>query len=236
MLGEEKSNLNDDAIVMVYVRNAFYKRKYHLVLGVLFLNIVVISILIGMLIFLLQHPSRPLFFAADEIARLIQDVPVQQPNMSNDEVAAWVQKAIEATYSYDFMNYRSQLQDAQKYFTDYGWRNYMKGLTASNNLLALTQRKMVAIAKVVAPPKLVTQGPLGNLGALAWKFEMPVLVTYLSPPYDDKSKFENPLQVSVIVQRQKILESYRGLGIIQMISTLVVSNAPQVLTAPTGSV
>lgn len=221
---------NEDAIIMVYLRNAFYKRKYHLVLGVYVLSLFVIFFLISMLIYLLKHPTRPLYFPADDVARLIRDVPVQQANMSNDEVVAWVTNAVEAAYSYDFMNYRQQLQQAQKYFIDYGWHNYMKGLTASNNLLALTQKKMVAIAKVVQTPKLLNQGPLGNEGALAWKFEMPVLVTYLQPPYDTKSQFQNPLVVTVIVQRQKILQSYKGLGIVQMVGKLVVSSAPQELT------
>jgi intracellular multiplication protein IcmL len=106
----------------------------------------------------------------------------------------------------------------------------MQSLTASNNLLALNQRRMVVVATVADKPKLLVEGLLS--GAYAWKFEMPVLVTYKLPPFDDKpqSHFENALVVTVLVQRQKILQSYKGLGIVQMIDTLS-SSAPQALEA-----
>jgi hypothetical protein len=185
-----------------------------------------------MLVYIVKHPPRPLYFATDDAGRFIMDIPLTQPNMTTADVSAWVVNAVQAAYSYDFMNYHAQLQDAQKFFTDYGWRQYMKGLEASNNLLALTSRKQVAIARVVGEPKLVVEGPVGKAQIYGWKFQMQVLATYLMPPaYDDKSKFTNPLIVTVIVERQNILSSFNGLGIVQMVAALVQSNTPQALPA-----
>ena len=220
-----------DALMMVSLRNAFYKAKYRLLLGVYFLCIAVIAILLGMFVYLLRHPPHPLYFVADEAGRLIQEVPVQQANMSNEEVAAWVVEAVEAAYSYNFVNYRSQLQNAQKYFATGGWREYMKALTASNNLLALTQRRQVVIAKVAGAPQLLKQGPSGSSNAMTWQFKMPVLITYLQPPYD-KPAYSNPWVVSIIVRRQKILESYKGLGVLQMIGDYAGTPVVENLTAP----
>lgn len=228
---EQKNTLSkEDPQVWVYLRNKFYKNKYHSILGIYFLSFITLFILAGMLTYLYSHPTEPLFFATDEIGRLIQDVPINKPNMSNDQVAAWAVDAVESSFSFDFMNYRAQLQEAQKYFTDYGWRTFLQGLTSSNNLIAVTQRKMVIIAKVVQKPKLEIQGILG--GAYAWKFTIPVLVTYLQPPYDNKSSFQNPLSVSITIQRRKLLESYKGLGVLQMIGTLVLSSPAQNLATP----
>lgn len=220
-----------DALVMVHLRNDFYKRKFHFALAVYFLSLVVIAILISVLVFLVKNPTRPLYFVTDNVSRLIHDVPRNIPNMSTAEVESWVIEAVEAANSYDFVNYRSQLQDAQKYFTDFGWRNYMDGLNSSSNLVALAQRKHVIIAKVVGKPKLVVEGILG--GAYAWKFQLPLLVTILSPPYNDspKSKFQNPILLTVVVQRQSILSSYKGLGIVQMIGDLAFTMPTQDLTA-----
>lgn len=234
MLEEQNNTLTkDDPQVWVFLRNHFYKKKYHSVLGVYFLSFIAVFILAGMLIYLYGHPTEPIFFATDEIGRLMKEIPVSKPNMSNDDVAAWVVDAVESSFSFDFMNYRAQLQDAQKYFTDYGWRTFLSGLTSSNNLTAVTQRKMVIIAKVVQKPKLEVEGLLS--GAYAWKFTVPVLVTYLQPPFDNKSSFQNPLAVSVTVQRRKFLESYKGLGVLQMIGTLVLSAPPQNLANPPPS-
>lgn len=230
---ENNVNANDDVLMMIYQRNAFYKKKYHTALAVYFLSLVMIVILVGMLIFLHRHPPHPLYFVTDDVSRIIQEVPLQSPNMTTQQVSDWAVNAVETAYSYDFVNFRGQLQRAQRYFTDYGWRSYMKGLTASNNLLSLDKYKYVQIAKVVDKPRLVIEGILG--GAYAWKFEMPMLVTYMQPPYDEKSKFQNPLLVTVVVQRQKILESYQGLGIVQMIGDLVITPSATQTLSPTAS-
>lgn len=218
----ERAVLSDDALVMIVLRQLFYLQQFRLVCVALLLNIFLIISLISMLTYFIKHPVHPIYFSTDHLGRLLVDTPLSQPNMPVDAVGAWVAKAVEAAYSYDFVNYRKQFQGAQKYFTDFGWKQYMKGLDASNNLLALTQHKLVVSAKVVAQPKVVVQGILNK--NYAWKFEMPVLVTYWESPYDDKSKYSNPLMVSVTVIHQRLLESDHGLGIVQMIAEVAGTN------------
>jgi intracellular multiplication protein IcmL len=224
----------NDVMVMVFSRNAFYRLMHFLALGALVLAWIVIGLLIWVLYFLINNPSQPVYFATDSVGRLIHIIPVNRPNMSTEAVTNWTINAVQRAYSYDYINFRQQLQSSQKFFTNYGWRNYMEALSASNNLLALTQRKQVVITQVVDQPKIIAQGILA--GAYAWKYEMPVLVTYWEPPYDDKSKALNALTVSVIVQRQPILQSYQGLGIIQLIARSPAgSEQPQQLSnTPTG--
>lgn len=211
----------NDALVRVHLRNYFYRQKFHFVLGAYGLSWLANIILIGIIVYLLHHPTPPLYFPADPLSRLLPAVPLTQANMSEEEVSQWVVEAVEAAYSYDFVNYRAQLQNAQKYFTDYSWQRYMKALGASNNFLALTDRKFIIKAKVVAKPTLRNEGILG--GRLSWRFDMPVLVTYSMPPFTDKSQFANPLTIKVIVQRQDLLQSYKGLGILQLLATMVVN-------------
>jgi intracellular multiplication protein IcmL len=214
---DDKINSTDDAVVLTQLRNAFYKRKYYFALGIYVLCVVAIAALLTVLVYLIKNPTRPLYFLTDSVGRLVQDVPLTLPNMSTEAVEAWAVEAVETAYSYNFMNYRAQLQNAQKYFTEYGWRSYMNGLTASNNLLALTERHMIFIAKVADKPKLLNAGVLG--GAYAWKFQMPLLVNFLETPYN-KPSFSNAYMVTVIVQRQKLLQSYKGLAIVQMIAAV----------------
>ncbi|RDI48613.1 DotI/IcmL/TraM family protein [Aquicella lusitana] len=224
-----------DPMVTVFSRNIFYKQLHYLALSTLALTIIIIGVLIGILYFLIRNPQRPLYFAADSVGRLIQIVPVDRPNMSNDEVINWAVEALQTAFSYDFVNYRGQLQSAQKYFTTYGWSTYMRGLTLSGNLLAVTGRKQIVIAQVVPPVKIVAQGILG--GAYAWKFEMRVLMTYWEPPFDNESKVLNPLDVTMIVQRQEILQSYKGLGVLQVIARFATSPSTQpqeISRTPTG--
>lgn len=220
----------DNALAMIAMRQMFYLQQLRLIFAAVLLQLLLVAGLIGMLVYFLKHPTHPIYFATDKVGRLMIDPPLNQPNMPIDAVSNWVITAVEAAYGYDFVNYRQELQDAEKYFTDYGWKNYMKGLESSNNLLALTQRKLIASAKVVAKPKVIIQGILGS--RYAWKFEMPILVTYSQPPYDEKSKFSNPLIVTVTVVRQKLSESESGLGIVQIIANLAISSPQPNISAP----
>jgi intracellular multiplication protein IcmL len=207
-----------NALLLIFSRNQHYQRLYFLTFGVFVLSILSVICLIGLLVMIKRYPGQPLYFATDNISRLIQVVPIAQPNLTEAEVSEWAEQAVRAVYSYDYVNYRSQFQRAQQYFTNYGWTKYMNALIASNNVLALTQRKMVVMADVVSEPTLLTEGLLG--GAYAWKFSMPILVTYWLPPYNDQNKFTNPLTVTVLVQRQSPLKGDHGLGIVQLVGTL----------------
>lgn len=218
----------NDALVLIFSRNAFYQRLHYLALAALGMCLVTILFLAYTVYYLIKTPTHPIYFATDYVGRLIQIVPVNIPNMTAPKIMQWTMKAVEAAYSFDFINYRSQLQDAQKYFTAYGWTRYMTALTASNNLLGVIQRKQIVTAHVVDQPKLLAGGILS--GSYAWKYEMPLLVTYAEPPYDEQHQFSNALTVNVIVQREQVLEGYNGLGILQMIATLASSpnnNQPQ---------
>lgn len=220
-MNADNKTLHDDALVMVHLRNQFYKKKFHFVLGFFLLSLVGIALLTSMLLYLLKDPPHPLYFVADPVGRLMQDIPLSDPNMPLDDVMAWTIEAVQTAYTYSYMNYRAELQNAQKYFGNYGWNSYMKGLEASNNLTALAQRKIIQFGTVVERPQLVVQGHMGNV--YAYKFTMPLLVTFWTPPYDDKSKFYNPLRVSVTVIRGDLLQSYKGLQITQMNAEFLAS-------------
>lgn len=215
-----------DALTLIFTRNVFYRRLYHLALATFALFIIIIACLSGLLFYIVSNPSQPIYFATDAISRLMKFVPLDRPNMSAEDVGKWAAESVEAAYSYDYVNYRSELQNAQKYFTNYGWRNYMKALQASNNLVALTQRQMIVRAKIIETPKLTKQGVLS--GRYAYRFEMPVLVTYLLPPYDANSRFSNALNVTVLLRREPVLQSYQGLGVLQMIGTAASAGGGQV--------
>lgn len=225
-----------DPLVLIFSRNAFYKRLHYLVLGAFILSLMMIALLVWILAYLLQNPNRPLYFATDDVSRLIQVVPVNKPNMDTEDVMAWAVDAVQAAYSYNYINYRGQLQEAQKYFTEYGWRKYMGAVTLSGNLRALTARKQIVTAQVIDKPRVAAEGILG--GAYAWKFEMPLLVTYSMPPYDgsSQSQFSNALNITVIVQRQQVLEGYKGLGVLQLVSSMATQSVapPLQMSAPTG--
>ncbi|MBV9575098.1 MAG: DotI/IcmL/TraM family protein [Gammaproteobacteria bacterium] len=227
--------VSNDALVLVFLRNAFYRRLHYLALAVFGLCILVIVILISLLVYLNSNPTKPIYFATDNVSRLIQVVPVTTPTISKEELMSWTIEAVEAANSYDYVSYRSQLQNAEKYFTSYGWKQYLKALRTSDDLVGLTARKWLVSTRVIEEPKIIGERLLG--GAYAWKLEMPILKTYANPPaYDAASSSIYRYTVSVIVQRQPTLQGYKGLGIVQMLynQPTSLSDQPRILSGPTG--
>lgn len=220
-MNSENKTLHDDALTMVFLRNEFYKKKFYTVLVFFILSLLGIGILSYMLHYLVKNPPHPLYFVADPVGRLIQEPPLDQPNMSLNDVAYYVVEAVQSAYTYSYVDYRDELLHAQKYFTDYGWRKYMNGLVASNNINAITQRKFIQVGTIVQFPQLTVQGHMGSV--YAYKFTLPLLVTYWYPPYDDKSRFSNALRITVVVLRASLLDSYKGLGIQQMNAELLTA-------------
>jgi intracellular multiplication protein IcmL len=207
---------SDDALVMVFSRNVFYRRLHFLALAAFGLMIIMIGILIWVLFYISKNQSPPVYFATDNVSRLVKVAPVEKPVLTTEDVIEWTTEAVQAAYSYDYLNYRGQLQSSQKYFTPYGWSKYIAALDASNNLVGVRERKLVGIAKVVDQPKVLEEGLLG--GSYAWKIQIAVLMTYLRPPkYDVTTQRVDPIILNVLVQRQSLLQSYKGLGIVQIV-------------------
>ncbi len=215
--------MNHDALVAIYLRNSFYRKKCFIALGLWLLSLIAIIFLVSIALYLIRNPTEPVYFPADRAGRLIAEIPLNRANMSTEAVTAWTANALQRAWSYDFVNYRAQLQSAQQYFTEAGWREYIKALESSNNLLGLTGRKMIAIAKLAGPLVLERQGLMSN-GVMAWKFRARVLMEYLLPPYNERSRFANPLNVTVVVRRQDVLQNSDGLGIVQLNASVAVGS------------
>lgn len=216
---EHNAETSTDALQLVLLRNAFYKKKFHLMLGIAILTVVVIIFLCSLLMYLLSNSTRPLYFVANDEGILIHESPLNLP-FPIEQATAWTVEAIEAANSFDYVNYRSQLQNSQKYFADASWTEYMKGLTASRNLSAVIESREVWITKVIQPP-VVTKIAVIN-GEYVWRFELFVKETRLTPKppaYTNTptSSSSATYKITAVVQRKPLLQSYKGMAVLTMI-------------------
>jgi intracellular multiplication protein IcmL len=214
-----------DVMMLVLKRNAYYRKLYLYALAACVLGFIAIVGLTVSLYAIMRIPKEPLYFPTNAAGELINEMPLNQPNMSIEQVKEWVTDAVEASSTFNFVNYRSQLQHLSSYFTDYGWSTFKKALNTEGTIQAVLERRWIMTAHVSGDITLVQQGLIK--GQYAWKFTMPLLVTTWGAPYDERGKGLTPLKVTVIVQREPLLQSYRGLGIVQYYSYNAAS-------APTG--
>src|SRR5262245_6955283 len=115
----------DDALELIRLRNEFYRDNYRKVIGVLLVTIIIIFILAGILAYLLSHPPAPKYFATDSQGRIIQLTPLDEPNLSQAALLQWANIAAVAAYTYNFVNYRQELQAASEFFTPDGWNAFI---------------------------------------------------------------------------------------------------------------
>lgn len=200
-----------DALEVVTLRNNFYRDSYRRVLLILLLSIVINIGLSSLLYYIFTHPPKPKFFATSINGRITPLFPLNLPNQSDGAVLQWANQAAVAAFTYNFVNYRQELQAASEFFTPKGWRQFLVALQSSNNLDAVKVKKLIVSAVATRAPIILQKGILN--GRYAWRIQMPILVTYQSA--SEISRQNNV--VTMLVTRVSTLNNPRGIGISQFI-------------------
>ncbi len=201
----------DEGITTVTLRNKFYKDNYRRVIMILLLSLLV-NVGLGILIFwIISHPPEPKYFATSINGRITPLFPLDKPNQSDSAVLQWANQAAIATYSYNFVNYREELESASEFFTPTGWREFLSALQASNMLSAVKAKKLIVSAVATRAPIVLDKGELN--GRYAWRVQMPILATYQSASQFDQENYV----VTMLITRVATLNSPRGIGIEQFV-------------------
>lgn len=140
--------------------------------------------------------------------RVITLAPLSDPKLSNAQIVAWATRAVIDTYTFDFVNYRGQLQKAgNEYFTQEGFVAFAKELKSSGVLDRVKEGKYVLSTTVTSTPTIVSQGQIN--GRHAWKIQAPVVVTLQN---SGQRSSEKRLVEIVALRSQELLDK-GGVGI-----------------------
>lgn len=201
----------DDALTAVTLRNEFYRDGQRKIILVLIISMLANLLLGGTLGYLMTHPPAPKYFATSINGRITPLFPLNEPNQSDSAVLQWANQAAIAAFTYNFVNYRSELQAASGFFTAEGWTQFLNALQESRNLEAVKAKKLVVSAVATRAPIILQKGILNN--QFSWRVQMPVLVTYQSA-----SEFSQQNNVvTMLITRISTLNSPRGIGIAQFV-------------------
>lgn len=200
-----------DALTVVALRNQFYKDSQRKVILALLVSIVANIILALMLVYIITHPPAPKYFATSINGRITPLFPLNEPNQSDSAVLQWANQAAIAAFTYNFVNYRDELQASSGFFTAEGWDQFLNALQQSNNLDAVKAKKLIVSAVATRAPIILQKGVLN--GNYSWRVQMPILVTYQSA-----SEFTQQNNVvTMLITRVSTLNSPRGIGISQFV-------------------
>lgn len=201
----------EDALTAVALRNNFYRDGQRKMILVLLVSMAANFVLALMLIYIITHPPAPKYFATSINGRITPLFPLNEPNQSDSAVLQWANQAAIAAFTYNFVNYRTELQASSGFFTAEGWDQFLSALQQSNNLDAVKAKKLIVSAVATRAPIILQKGLLN--GSYAWRVQMPILVTYQSA-----SEFSQQNNVvTMLITRVSTLNSPRGIGISQFV-------------------
>lgn len=201
----------EDALTVVALRNDFYKDSQRKVLMALLVAIIVNFVMGSLLVYILNHPPAPKYFATSINGRITPLFPLNEPNQSDSAVLQWANQAAIAAFTYNFVNYRDELQASSGFFTADGWDQFLNALQQSNNLDAVKAKKLIVSSVATRAPIILQKGILN--GSYSWRVQMPLLVTYQSA-----SEFTQQNNVvTMLITRVSTLNSPRGIGISQFV-------------------
>lgn len=211
----------EDALTKVALRNSFYRDGQRKIMFVLLISMLGNFILCASIAYILTHPPAPKYFATSINGRITPLVALNMPNQADSAILQWSNQAAIAAFTYNFVNYRTELVAASGFFTEEGWAQFINALGSSNNLDAVKAKKLVVSAVATSSPVILQKGVLN--GRYSWRIQMPILVTYQSA-----SEFsQQNLNVTMLVTRVDTLNSPRGIGIAQFISAPSGSGDPR---------
>lgn len=201
----------EDALAAVALRNKFYRDGQRKLVNALIISLIVNLIMAFMLYYDVTHPPLPKYFATSINGRITPLFPLDEPNQSDSAVLQWANLAAIAAFTYNFVNYRNELQASSGFFTAEGWTQFLNALQQSNNLDAVKAKKLIVSAVATRAPIILQKGLLN--GVYSWKVQMPLLVTYQSA--SEFSQSNNV--VTMLITRVSTLNSPRGIGISQFV-------------------
>lgn len=200
-----------DALTAVKLRNEFYRDGQRKIIFALLFSVLINFILASLLVYILTHPPAPKYFATSISGRITPLFPLDEPNQSDSAVLQWANQAAIAAFTYNFVNYRDELQASSGFFTADGWTQFLNALEQSNNLDAVKAKKLIVSAVATRAPIILQKGLLN--GVYSWRVQMPILVTYQSA-----SEFSQQNNVvTMLITRVSTLNSPRGIGIAQFV-------------------
>jgi intracellular multiplication protein IcmL len=198
----------NDAIQTVMVRNSFYRDGYRALLKVALVQGTIIILLIGIIVLLVMNSDvKHIFFATNVDGRIMPIEPINEPYFADDQITTWTAKTAREVMQIDYLNYRTNLDKANNYFTNEGRVDFQNALRDSRVIEAIEDNKLVSQLKIEGAPQILKKGSMTN-GKYVWFLSLPISIVYdgQNPP----QPFRGKLQVRV--DRVNFLENADGIA------------------------
>ncbi len=199
-----------DALAAAGLRFEWYRDGFRLLLGLLLIGALVLTLSLGLNVYLFALRPPPRYFVQTADHRLVGVTPLDEPSFSDERITQWATEAIVAANNWNFADYREALQAAcNRYFTPAGCQEYRDALIRIGNLESVKAKRLTVRAVVVKPPIILNKVLQGQTRRFTWHLQMEVQISYLS----STEQTAQSLVVNAVVVRRTTTETEQGIGI-----------------------
>ncbi len=189
--------------------NDYHKDSTGYLYFIIVVQLAVIAALVGSLYFLWLQRPEPTYFAATQDGKIFRIDNLDRPYLNLKQLNQWAVEAAVASYTFDFVNWQSNLNDVKEYYTENGYKRYLQALSNAGTIDTIRSKQLVSSAVATGAPVINKEGRDQNTGRYFWEVQIPMLVTYQSASEVIPAR----LLVTLTVFRVPVTESPKGIGI-----------------------
>lgn len=225
---------DDTPGLRVRARNAAVHLIYRRLIGVALVAVLAAAASIVSLVLVVGKPVPPQYIPVTEDGKLLPLVPLDKPNMDNGSIGTFALEAIHAINTYDYINYRDQMSQAESFFSAEGWKRFLAAFTASQTINAVVDRKMIVSVRPTADIQFVSEFVQAQAGVYVWRLAIPVEITYSAHAHLSNGNPDNGSRqrgtISLFISRVPPTVNPRGVAIQSYILDLE-GNSPAFLSS-----
>jgi intracellular multiplication protein IcmL len=216
---------SNKAVGMILLGQQYSNDRLHYISRIVLGLIIALTLSIVGNIVMWPNPPKYRYVPIDNSGLVLPQIPIWQPNNDDQFIVDWTVDAITRLYSFDFMNYRQQLQDARKNLTPLGWRTFEAALQESNSFNAILSNNFVLTAVPTGEGKITSQFVNTDTERYQWVVEFPMLITYRTAASEVNGKrvegriVSDPQNMKITVSRVSAFSNHSGLGIRSVVAT-----------------
>lgn len=200
----DPQNSLESSLDLINIRNSFYLQNYRKIIVINILTIILLALLIGFFVYQKRLNSGSKYFPTTADGIIIDMPPlnvnhlklnnllinnagflIEQPKINvntlnqdrnNALILYWAKKAVLKMFDYDYINYRSALEELRNYFVPGGHKLFMKALMESKNMETIKASNRVVRATIAGEAILKKVGLINN--RYVWQVFVPVDIFY----------------------------------------------------------
>lgn len=160
----------------------------------------------------IQVKTPPQYIQLTEDGRIFPLTPLSKSNVNDGDMIRFASDTVKWINTYDYQNWRDQLQAQSQRFTEAGWKAYLTLLSSRDTITSVQNRKMVVTAKFTGPAQIEKQGAVAESNRYTWIVKVPVEVRYLPSDNSGQSLTQEGV-VTLYIVRVPLATNQRGYAV-----------------------